>query len=718
MARKKIPDSHSTDKPAGGWELLTWDDLRAWAGSRGVEKGRSYIGHVKQLQVTDDNQLLAWVNGTSQYATTARIENDGSLVSECSCPVQENGCKHGVAVVLAYLEVLKQKQSVPTASSDDPRWDKLRNSAEEFEDDPDTSEFSYEEFEDDDFEDGDDADQDSPKQRRSRQEPAETRSSMSKKAAAALRKFLNSKPPHELAEMLMDCAERDEDFRATLQDQQSLQGGQFTTLIKATRREINRVTSEQVWVDSWSDECSIPDYGPIQRRLQCLLDAGYADAVVELGKELLDKGLEQVAEAQDEGETGCELRDAMNIVFQAVINSSLSPHKQLMYAIDVLLQDDYDYFDDAMKILDHHKGTDDWSAVADELSQRLRKMPTQDSTDSYQREQLSGFLIFALEHAGRADEILAVCESEAIKNGNYLRLVRLLMEGKHWQDAERWAREGIANTSAILRGVIHELKEVLCSIAAHNKDWPRVAAFAADEFFESPTVETFEQLIKAAHNCGCDEQVEAVARHFLETGIRPDVGDASSERSKPQKGSTNRNKPPATSKRPTSTLTPSSSPAWPLPKLDLPKPKSDREYHWTIPESPHRHIHVLLDLALKAKQPDEILRLSDKLVGEFTHFNWHRSSLADRVASSVASAYPERSIEIWNKMIDAEIAGTSVSHYEEAAKYLRKVRVLLVTLNRETEWLARLAGLRETHRRKRRLIEILDGLQGPPIAST
>jgi uncharacterized Zn finger protein len=49
---------------------LTWNDIEEWAGGKIVSRGKSYQrqGRVSDLAVTDDDALLAWVDGTERYA--------------------------------------------------------------------------------------------------------------------------------------------------------------------------------------------------------------------------------------------------------------------------------------------------------------------------------------------------------------------------------------------------------------------------------------------------------------------------------------------------------------------------------------------------------------------------------------------------------------------------------------------------------------------------
>ena len=56
-----------------GWIALSWDDLAEWAGSRSVDRGRTYQrqGRVHDLAISEDGWLLATVTGGARYAVTA-----------------------------------------------------------------------------------------------------------------------------------------------------------------------------------------------------------------------------------------------------------------------------------------------------------------------------------------------------------------------------------------------------------------------------------------------------------------------------------------------------------------------------------------------------------------------------------------------------------------------------------------------------------------------
>jgi uncharacterized Zn finger protein len=72
-------------------------------------------------------------------------------------------------------------------------------------------------------------------------------------------------------------------------------------------------------------------------------------------------------------------------------------------------------------------------------------------------------------------------------------------------------------------------------------------------------------------------------------------------------------------------------------------------------------------------------------------------------------------VAIWKNKAERLIAQVKPSAYQEAEKFLRKAGEVMSKQNQQAQWDQYLRSLRETHARKRRLIEILDGLEGKPI---
>ena len=702
-------DKRSQPKNAKGWTSLTWDDLGNWAGSRSVARGRAYQrdGRVKKLAISEDGRLLATVEGGDRYAVSVCLnageKRDGKIESHCTCPVGYN-CKHAVATVAAYLQMLADGTTVPTADADDPRWRKL--SHDDLEDEDDVDEWNDEDSDewdgDEDEEDNDDQEEDEeaeherkpPKRGRPK---SQTRSEWD----AKIQQHIRGKSREELADQLLSLVERFPELREEFQERIALSEGDVERLVVQARRELRERTEEIGWQNHWDDEGHTPDYSRLKHRLERLAELGHSDAVVELGREFIERAMGQVEQSDDEGETATAVAECLPVVFDAVVKSTLSGPQKILFAIDAHLKDGCDVIDDSAEgILDAKWEPADWSAVADELTRRLRKTPkaADDSWHrNYERDQISDWLLTALENAGRGGELLAVYEAEARATGSYERLVRYLIAEKRFEDAERWAREGIEKTREKLPGIASALAGALCDVSRVRREWGVVAAHAAWQFFERPDRTTFDELVAHSTKAKCGEEVRAAALRFLETG---DLPFQCSARSKG--GQTIR-----------------VDSGWPLPVPDylvpLMRPR-DREIS---PQGPH--YDVLLDMAIAAKKPDDVLRWYDKMSKGRKRsggWGWTGEEMCDEVAAAVAKSHPERALEIYRNGLDGALPQAHISAYESAAAYLRKMRPIMKSLGRESEWSELLADIRLKHRNRPRFMEILDNLEGGTILET
>ena len=72
-----------------------------------------------------------------------------------------------------------------------------------------------------------------------------------------------------------------------------------------------------------------------------MVELGHPDAVLQPGQEIIARGMQQIGQSDDEGETASEFAEFLPVVFKAAAESSLSRARKLLFAIDVLLQEDY-----------------------------------------------------------------------------------------------------------------------------------------------------------------------------------------------------------------------------------------------------------------------------------------------------------------------------------------------------------------------------------------
>jgi uncharacterized Zn finger protein len=647
-----------------------------------MSRGRTYQrqGRVHDLAVTDEGRLLATVLGGDRYSVSVWWEPGknrvNSLRSVCTCPVGANGCKHAVAVVSAYLELLAQEAPVPATAPDDPRWASLAS---------DNSETA-----------GDEIGADSEEE-----ELAGRRDQRSTRTAGDERiwRHIEAKSREELAELVWSLTKRFPELREEFRERIALGEGDAERLAAQTRQELRRVTSEAGWRNNWTGEGHTPDYSRLKHRWERVIELGHPDAVVQLGQELIARGTEQIGQSDDEGETASAFADCVPVIFKAVAESSLPPVTKLLFAIDALLQDDYGVMesDNAEVLLNRQFDPRDWSAVADELARRL-KAETKVKDDfhrRYERDRIGDCFIHALTKAGRDDEVLTVCEREARLTGSYERLVKLLVERKRYDEAERWATEGIQKSASRFPGIAANLAKEMGEVARHRRQWKDAAAHAAWEFLERPSRESLPQLTMVSDRAGCRESVERLALQFLKTGVSPISVTTAGE-----------GRPKAAAME-----------GWPLPVPEHLLPLMTRSDQARIPSRPH--YEVLVDMAIADQRPDEVLRWYDKMQDDRKQpmeiWMNRPDGYAERVAAAVARSHPERALEIYRRSLEGNLTRAHMSAYEAVAEYLRKMRPILKSLHREEEWSQTVAEIRLRYRNCPRLVEILDRLDSRPI---
>jgi uncharacterized Zn finger protein len=678
------------------WAALSWDDLTNWAGTRSVSRGRAYQnqGRVDDLAVSEDGWLLASVTGGDRYAVTVWCDPErkkgGALYSRCTCPVGADGCKHAVAVVAEYLKLLGEDAEIPAADPDDERWAMLSGEDNEADDD----DFGADDFETDSGEGRDYEEKHQP--RRAHSPGAGSRAQLG--TDEKIRKHIDAKSREELVALVWSLTGRFPELREEFRDRIALGEGDVDRLVTQTRQELKRVASESGWRNSWTGEGHTPDYSRLKHRVERLLELGHPDGVVRLGPEIMALGMEQIGQSNDEGETAEALGKCMPVIFQAVATSSLPPARKLLFVIDAHLRDDYGVMDNVEDVvLEMPVEQTAWSEVADLLAQRL-KTPVKEGDPfhrRYQRDRISHWLIDALKKAGRESEVLAVCEREARATDSYERLVKLLVDEKRYDDAERWAVEGIEKTASKLPGIAANLGKLMGEAARHRRQWEIVAAHAAWEFFERPGRDKFQELMTAAAKAGFQEAVCSFALGFLETGVSPffAVLHKGSRELEVRKD-------------------------WPLPvpAYLLPLFRDAAASH----TSDRPHYDVLIDMAIADQRHDDVLRWYDAMRASQKQqrgfSSWMGGSdYADRVAAAVADSHPDRTLEIYRQRVDENLQRAHVSAYEAVAAYLRKMRPVLQSLHREAELTQTLAEIRLRHRNRPRFMEILDKLDSRPI---
>lgn len=634
---------------------LTFDDLREWAGETILERGRGYIRHVSSLSSTMDGELAAWVSGSERYATSVRFGARGELTSFCTCPYDWGGpCKHAVAVVLAAAEQVKQGKAIPLLDE----AGKLALALTGDEDDDEA------------YDEDDEAwlDEPVPPRRRQRLPSPEE-----------LQAILQDWSKDRLVTWLVKQAGRDAKLAQQILAAEQFDSGKVDKLVRSLHMEIRHLTAEPPWHNGWSGEGHLPDYSRLVGQLEALLDQGHYDALLQLGDDLWQGGNAQVEQSDDEGETAVAIAECLEVVLEALPHSSLSPAQQLLWVIDLLLEDEYSLLDAGETVLkspDYQP--DDWQAVAGSLEARLGGNGAPGADRRYRRERIVRRLRDAYERSGWHDRIIPLLEREADACWNYAQLVDALLAGGEREKARQWCLHGYAETVEAARGIADRLRETLCELALAEGRHGLAAAYRAEEFFAHSSHSSYSALQQAAEQTGDWPAVRAAILAFLETGQRPDLaGDART------------------------------AGLWPLPPTELAHLHSEsRPTFRRFPE-----LELLIDIAILEQRFDDVVALYRRLP-KTPSWGGHTEK---RVAEAVAGSHPDIALNIWRALVDALIAQVKPSAYVEAGGYLRRMHQVYEATGCQSEWLALLADLRKTHKAKRRLQEVLDSLSGAKL---
>ena len=639
---------------------LTWDDLRQWTGAKILNRGKKYIKNVYDLARTEDGGLVAMVSGSEEYATWVDSDEDGELDWFCSCPYNWGPCKHAVALILAGLEQVETGRKIPLVDTEGELFLAIWRDSDEGDDFWDDDDFDDEESEFDEVV--------KPEKGRKNQ---------------ALIKILQEKNKEELIGLLVEFAARHPEVKRKILEDDQLKRGKTDKLASALLEEIKDITSEPAWYNPWKGEGNLPDYSHVQEQLAALLQKGHADVVVELGLELWERGNAQVEQSHDEGDTAVEIQECMEIIFKAVTLSSLSRSEQLLWMVDIFLEDQFSISDSCERFTwNKAYKKEHWSEVARKLQERLQTMPAPkaDSFSSrYHRERVMNWLIDAFDRSDQQEKVLPLLEKEAQATQCYKQLVDIFLQNGDTEKAREWCINGFKKTIKTAPGIAHSLQKKLRELARQEKKFDLAAAYRAQDFFDHPSCANYIELKKAAEKIECWRDIRASVLRFLENGQRPDL---------PSKGRKKH--------------------SWPLPSPEVAQER-DKRFRQLYPDH-----DTLIDIAIFENRLDDVVELyhSQQKTSRWGH------GKGREVAKAVAESHPDISLNIWKKIAEDQINMVKPKAYEEAAIYLRKMHEVYKETNRLEEWHELIRTIRTEHKAKRRLLEVLDSLENKRIISS
>jgi len=628
-------------------EGVTLEDLREWAGNTIYNRGKEYVDCVSELSLTEDGTLVAWVSGTDEYATWVRHAGEGNFDHDCTCPYDYGPCKHAVAVFLAASGVLKQHKEIPLLDSEDDLYLEAFDEEDEDWQDDEAEEFVQ----------------------------AFSSVKLLKGHSPQLEKLLAGKSHDQLQSLLIELASEFPEVSRKIREMGQLKTGQVDQLVLSLRKEIRKLTSQDVWYNPWKHQGNLPDYSHLQIQLAALLNNGHADAVLELGEELWSLGIEQIGQSNDEGETALAISACLEIVLQALPQTSWTPTEQLLWLVERELEDEYDMLGDTAMVLNDQRYTSQhWCEVAVAIEgwmKQLDKPQTNSFSSSYRRKRVMHLLCNAYTRSEESHKVIPLLEQEAALCLCYESLVKVLLDSGETERARQWAIRGFKQTLKDSPGIASGLQRQLRELAETEGRFDIVAAYRAEVFFERPSEAAYVDLREAAEKVAVWSVVRTAVLDYLQDGKRPVTESVKKS-------------------------------SWPLPEPEVKVPESKEKFRST--GFPNRD--MLIEIAIFEKRLDDAVSIY-KERSETRRWNYHSDEL---LAKAVATSHPDVALRIWQSIAESLIGQVKPKAYQEAAKYLRKMHKVYEQIDRLTDWNALIMNLRTRHKAKRRLMEVLDGL--------
>lgn len=470
---------------------LSYEDLNSWVGQKTASRGRSYkrSGHVSGIYQISDDIICGSVEGTKEYHTVVSVSN--GLSSTCSCPVGSD-CKHGVALLLEYLERLKLGIAVPKPP--DPEYHRtylplLDSGSKEIIPPPPVV---------------NDREKD-------------------------ISEYLQSLTKDELIAIIQSGLEG-HDIAVYLDRRQRIEESSSDSSLSAIIAEIEQVTSEEVSYSDWyeMDEEDMPDYSGIYESFSALLETKrYAD-LISLGQILLEKAAAQLEMDDESGSINSQISDCMEVVAKAFELLDLPVHQKILSAIELIREDEYELTDDIRGFINWSYSKPEWSKVADSLLGKNKgEIVNVGSSSDGDLLYYANWIEMALERSGRGDEAIAFAHRLAEEQNRDLPFISLLSRLNKKTEAIEWIKKSIYKR----RFSPHEpirLFELLRKMYEESGDWLMINALDSESFMRNPTLYHYKSMMDSAEKAGITDSIRPYIHAYLKDGTPPNPSEEGS----------------------------------------------------------------------------------------------------------------------------------------------------------------------------------------------
>ena len=451
---------------------------------------------------------------------------------------------------------------------------------------------------------------------------------------------------------------------------------------KRLRAAIEQASKKRCWYNGWKHEGQLADYGILHEPMRVFLSEAQFGDICAMCDFLLKKANAQIEKSNDDGDCAGQARFWMEKLLKALMKSEANLGEKIGWVEDFQKRDGYSLADFANTMFDK-KNTltkEDWSRLADMKIAKFKNVPkveadykSDDDVFSWLDDKESVEEIeAALRNAGREDEITAFRKSIQGRFGNAAFVAEAALADGQALEAEELFKKSLEHdptsttTQARLRG-----------FALAHGNLLEAAAYDAESFFDNPTVAKYDQLMAICTVIGLADVVRKEVFRALETGVRPD-------------------------------FTETKTADWPLPLV------ASRR---SLVEEPQPDFDLLSELLWREHCPADALSFykqaaeQRKRTGELRVYGTNRQvwDVDWLMADRIAPIWPDEAIAIWERIIQ-DSPDSWQGDYDNIVRALRNMKPILFAAGKAKEFRARVHGLIDGNKRRRNLVEALEGV--------
>lgn len=463
-------------------------------------------------------------------------------------------------------------------------------------------------------------------------------------------------------EILKELVNEIPEVRPYLREKIELSNTKSSQLVKIAKKVIKDASTG--YYDAWN-HFKFPDYSKVEKCFRKLDAIGDWKSLRDLGFDLLEQAQHQIECSNDEGEFSYHVENCLAIVTDAITKSPLSPIEKAKWSLEFENKDLYSFSDVAMArfFAKDALSKTEWSEIADFLIMRYKDcLNAADVESSCEQNRLCDKISRALEYADRLEDMVKLRIDSLEKTHDYPELVQLLIQLNRPNEAAEWCLKGIRAIEEKWPYKSNSLRRSLQSIAEKDGNMSLVAAYEAQFFFEWPSFEHYETLRTKCRKSGDWKTVHMFILGFLENGKRPEG----------MKG-------------------------WPFPKLNC--PMTNKPQYMTFP-----NYELLTKIALSEKRYADAIRWFKAGNPDLLEFmGW-------KVAKAIKKEFPNEALAIWRQLIKTNCTHVAQYAYDVIARAYSEMRPVMKGLKQEVEWQNEVLHMRETYKRRKNLVALLDGL--------